>query len=102
MPSRTKGGHSAICSIEAGAHVDGYSTVDEWLRVAGKKPIHVNKDDSANPSVRCRLVVKETRHHSTISDPSQTWTPALRFMCSMATSALHAKKISTIISFFSL
>eukprot|EP00971_Amphidinium_carterae_P283716 5632571-Amphidinium_carterae.4 len=66
------------------------------MRVTGRRPVpagweDVNKVDSTSPHVRCRLVVKETRHHSTISDPSQTWsaTPpyeALRMMISMCMS----------------
>eukprot|EP00971_Amphidinium_carterae_P349552 6491074-Amphidinium_carterae.1 len=79
-----------------------YSTVDECMNATNRKPIpvgwvDVNKGDKSNPSVRCRLVVKETRHHSTISDPSQTWsaTPpyeALRFMCSMTMSPLRGEE----------
>eukprot|EP00971_Amphidinium_carterae_P020706 408119-Amphidinium_carterae.1 len=77
--------------------LDAYThdTVEACIRSTGRTPIvgwvDVNKGDDANPLVRCRLVVKETRWQSTIQDPSQTWsaTPpyeALRYFASMCMS----------------
>eukprot|EP00971_Amphidinium_carterae_P224184 4448201-Amphidinium_carterae.2 len=79
-----------------------YSTVQECVSRTGKPPVsvgwvYVNKGDSDAPNVRCRLVVKETRWRSTITDPSQTWsaTPpyeALRFLCSLCMSPLEGEE----------
>eukprot|EP00971_Amphidinium_carterae_P351978 6492372-Amphidinium_carterae.1 len=73
-----------------------YDSVDACMNATGKPPVSVgwvdvNKGDAASPAVRCRLVVKETKWRSTISDPSQTWsaTPpyeALRFLASLCMS----------------
>eukprot|EP00971_Amphidinium_carterae_P344148 6484362-Amphidinium_carterae.1 len=79
-----------------------YSTVAECLAKTGKPPVavgwvYVNKGDSSAPNVRCRLVVKETRWRSTITDPSQTWsaTPpyeALRFICSLCMTPMEGEE----------
>eukprot|EP00971_Amphidinium_carterae_P259324 5145561-Amphidinium_carterae.1 len=73
-----------------------YAQIDDCVRQTGRPPVSVgwvfvNKGDSECPNVRCRLVVKETRWRSTITDPAQTWsaTPpyeALKFLCSMCMS----------------
>eukprot|EP00971_Amphidinium_carterae_P332456 6466627-Amphidinium_carterae.2 len=79
-----------------------YSTVSECMERTGKPPVsvgwvYVNKGDSVSPNVRCRLVVKETRWRSTISDPSQTWsaTPpyeSLRFLCSLCMTPMEGEE----------
>eukprot|EP00971_Amphidinium_carterae_P315517 6271360-Amphidinium_carterae.1 len=64
--------------------------IEQCYSMTGKKPIpcgwvDVNKGDETNWSVRSRLVVKETKHNSTLSSPSEIFssTPPCDFSSAM-------------------
>ena len=63
-----------------------YDSVDNCLRMTGKRPIpvkcvDVNKGDAQRPEVRSRLAVLETKHRTTLSeeDNAQTFSATLPY-----------------------
>eukprot|EP00971_Amphidinium_carterae_P101983 2018866-Amphidinium_carterae.2 len=86
------------------AELDAYEivTLEECQRQTNKRPIpvgwvDVNKGDQQRPSVRARLVVKETKYNSDLTDPSATFacTPpyeSLRLLVSLAMSPSNDKE----------
>ena len=88
-----------------------YDSVDNCLRMTGKRPIpvkwvDVNKGDAQRPEVRSRLAVAETRHRTTPSemDNAQTFsaTPpyeALRMLASYVMSPRNKDEKSHVLMF---
>ena len=91
-----------------------YDSVDNCLRMTGKRPIpvkwvDVNKGDAQRPEVRSRLAVAETRHRTTLSeeDNAQTFsaTPpyeALRLLVSFVMSPRNKDKKSHLLMFIDI
>ena len=91
-----------------------YDAISNCKAATGKSPVptgwvDVNKGDITTPLVRCRWVIKETRHKTSMdtSDPSQTFsaTPpyeALRFLISMTTTPLDKSEDDFVLMFIDI
>eukprot|EP00971_Amphidinium_carterae_P338220 6475462-Amphidinium_carterae.1 len=95
-----------------GLQAYSYSTVDVCMEKTGKRPIpvawvDVNKGDADNPAVRSRLVVKETKYRTTLTDPAQSYASAppyeaLRFLLSMTMSPRDETEASFVLMFIDI